>query len=48
MQCNNTEWDAVDYLMEHGVKREDIVLGFVEPAARKHSGFAVGQVDWAP
>lgn len=42
MQCNNTEWEAVDYLMEHGVEREDIVLGFIEPQARKFSGFAAG------
>lgn len=41
MQCNNTEWEAVDFLMEHGVAREDIVLGFVEPQARVFSGFAV-------
>jgi hypothetical protein len=41
MQCNNTEWEAVDYLMAHGVDRQDIVLGFVEPQARQYSGFAV-------
>lgn len=41
MQCNNTEWEVVDYLMEHGVAREDIVLGFVPPSARHASGFAV-------
>lgn len=41
MQCNNTEWEAVDYLMENGVERQDIVLGFVEPSARHFSGFAV-------
>lgn len=40
MQCNNTEWEAVDYLMAHGVERQDIVLGFVEPRARQFSGFA--------
>jgi hypothetical protein len=41
MQCNNTEWEAVDYLMGHGVDRQDIVLGFVPPEARQYSGFAV-------
>ncbi|MCY7327773.1 MAG: XisI protein [Saprospiraceae bacterium] len=41
MQCNNTEWEAVDFLMEHGVERQDIVLGFVSPEARAFSGFAV-------
>ncbi len=40
MQCNNTEWEAVDFLMEHGVERQDIVLGFVSPEARVFSGFA--------
>lgn len=40
MQCNNTEWEVVDYLMEHGVDRQDIVLGFIPPHARKFSGFA--------
>jgi len=41
MQCNNTEWETVDYLMEQGVDRNDIVLGFVPPEARQYSGFAV-------
>lgn len=41
MQCNNTEWEVVDYLMEHGVERSDIVLGFVRPEARPYTGFAV-------
>jgi XisI protein len=41
MQCNNTEWEVVDFLMEHGVPRQDIVLGFVAPQARAYSGFAV-------
>lgn len=41
MQCNNTEWEAVDFLMENGVDRQDIVLGFLSPQARAFSGFAV-------
>ena len=40
MQCNNTEWEVVDYLMEHGVAKEDIVLGFIHPLSRHFSGFA--------
>lgn len=40
MQCNNTEWEVVDYLMEHGVAKEDIVLGFIHPLSRQFSGFA--------
>ena len=41
MQCNNTEREVVDELMAAGVERQDIVLGFVPPAARHFSGFAV-------
>ena len=40
MQCNNTEWEAVDYLMEHGIDKQDIVLGFVPLHARHLLGFA--------
>ncbi len=38
---NNTEAMIADELMEKGVAREDIVLGFLEPETRVHSGFAV-------
>jgi XisI protein len=41
MQCNNTEWEVVDFLMENGVERMDIVLGFVPAYARQASGFGV-------
>ena len=41
IQCNNTEREIVDELMAQGVDKQDIVLGFVPPAARIHSGFAV-------
>jgi XisI protein len=41
MQCNHTEWEVVDFLMEHGVERLDIVLGFVPAYARQASGFGV-------
>ncbi len=37
---NNTEAMIADELMEKGVAREDIVLGFIEPEARVYSGFA--------
>jgi hypothetical protein len=37
---NNTEAMIADELMEKGVAKEDIVLGFVEPEARQYSGFA--------
>ncbi|MCF8246512.1 MAG: XisI protein [Saprospiraceae bacterium] len=39
-QRNITEHDAVDVLMERGVAKEDIVLGFRPPFARAYSGFA--------
>lgn len=40
-QCNNTEREVVDELMEMGVSKEDIVLGFQPDFARAYSGFAV-------
>jgi len=41
LQWNRTENEVVDYLMENGVPKEDIVLGLKPPYARKHTGFAV-------
>ena len=41
-QINNTEREVVDELVEMGVSREDIVLGFQPPYARPHTGFAAG------
>jgi hypothetical protein len=38
---NNTEAMIADELVEKGVARKDIVLGFVEPVARAYSGYAV-------
>ncbi len=40
-QRNITEHDVVDVLMERGIERNDIVLGFRPPYARPHTGFAV-------
>ena len=40
MQCNNTEREVVDELMANGVTAQEIVLGFVPPYARTHTGFA--------
>ena len=40
MQCNNTEREVVDELMANGVSAQEIVLGFVPPYARAHTGFA--------
>lgn len=40
LQWNRTEHEVVDYLMENGVPRQDIVLGLKPPYVRKHTGFA--------
>lgn len=41
LQWNRTEHEVVDYLMERGVPKSDIVLGLKPPYVRKHTGFAV-------
>ncbi len=41
IQQNNTEIFVADELIERGVSREDIVLGFQPPVVRKHTGFAL-------
>jgi len=41
IQRNNTEYEVVDFLMERGVPKEDIVLGFHSPYARKFTEFSV-------
>ncbi|MDX2248409.1 MAG: XisI protein [Bacteroidia bacterium] len=40
LQQNWTDQDVAEELIQKGVKREHIVLGFVPPYARQHSGFA--------
>lgn len=41
VQQNNTEVAIADELIERGVLRSDIVLGFLSPSVRQYSGFAV-------
>jgi hypothetical protein len=41
LQQNNTEYLIADELIEKGVAREDIVLGFLPERDRAYSGFAV-------
>lgn len=41
LQQNNTEFAIADELIEKGIDRKDIVLGFVSKGKRKLSGFAV-------
>ena len=41
VQQDWTDSIVVDQLMELGIDKEDIVLGFQAPYKRKHTGFAV-------
>lgn len=41
IQQNNTDVMIADELMERGIPKSDIVLGFVPEAAREAGGFAV-------
>ena len=40
LQCNNTDREVLDVLIEQGMERQDIVLGFQPPFARGFLGFA--------
>jgi XisI protein len=42
VQQNMTEMQIGQALMDKGVAKEDIVLGFQAPYAREYSGFAIG------
>lgn len=41
VQQNNTEFDVVGEMLSKGIKKEDIVLGFISPVAREFSDFMV-------
>lgn len=41
IQQNNSEAKLTDELLERGVPKSDIVLGFQHPSVRGYSGFAV-------
>jgi len=41
IQKNETEVQIADRLIELGIEREDIILGFQPPHARPYTGFAV-------
>lgn len=41
IQCDDTEEGVATDLLEAGVPKEDIVLGFRHPKVRQHTGFAV-------
>ncbi|MEZ4849132.1 MAG: XisI protein [Bacteroidia bacterium] len=40
IQCNWTEIDVAEELLEKGVDRQDIVLGFIPVEERKYTGYA--------
>lgn len=42
IQVNNTELDIGRHLVEMGVPKSDIVIGFQSPLIRKYSGYAIG------
>lgn len=42
IQYNGTEIDFADKLVEQGISKKDIVIGFHEPLARQFTDFAVG------
>lgn len=41
VQCDNTEDGITDELVTAGIEKDNIVLGFQEPAVRQYTGFAV-------
>jgi hypothetical protein len=41
IQQNNTEVMLADELIQKGISKSDIVLGFQPPSVRPHTGFAV-------
>ncbi len=42
IQCDNTEEGVASVLVEAGIPKSDIILGFKEPLIRQYTGFAVG------
>jgi len=41
LQCNNTDRDIAQEMVEAGIAKEDIVLAFHPPEIRVHTGYAV-------
>lgn len=41
IQINNTELDVGQDLVERGIPKEDIVIGFQPPYLRQYSGYAI-------
>jgi hypothetical protein len=43
IEADNTDYDIAARLVELGVPKDKIVLGFQAPSVRKHTGFATGE-----
>ncbi len=41
LQYNGTEWDLAQELMDKGIEREDIVIGFKPVNIRQYTGYAI-------
>ena len=41
VQCDGTEDGIANELIQAGIPKSEIVLGFQEPAVRPHTGFAI-------
>ena len=41
IQYDGTEYGGANELVDAGIPKTDIVLGFRHPSVRKHTGFAV-------
>jgi hypothetical protein len=42
LQCDNTDLVVAEDLAAEGIPKQSIVLGFREPAVRKHTEYALG------
>ena len=42
VQCDNTDFNVVDRLLEQGISEQQVVLGFQAPHHRQYTGFATG------
>lgn len=40
IQCNWTAWDIAQELLDRGIAKNDIVIGFIPESERQYTGFA--------
>ena len=43
LHADNTDWGIGEELLSQGVLKESIVIGWLTPFMRQHSGFATGE-----